>query len=445
MAVRFDDLVAALESDRRLDEWIAVERVTRRAAARTGAAAARHEAEEHEVEARLYRDSDAGRGAAHIMMRGGEGGGAAAARAQIERAAQDAALAVGPPWVLPPPAAPARVEVADPDVTDDPAAAAERMLAALPGGGAAALARGEVIAEVTEVRVRTRRGFDSQYRATRVSFDLLLAGRDGGAPERARGEARRVADLALAGRLEAAARRQEQRAAAAPVAPGAYDLVLEPEAIAMPRHGWFAPLVAHADAGRVRRGLSRYRPGQPVFARRGGEGERAAAGAGAGERFTLTSDGTIPFGLESTPFGPLGEPVRRFDLVRGGIAAGLALDLREAALAGATANGGARNLVLAPGETPAAELLAPGARPLLTVHELAWLDVDPQGGWMTAGIGLATLGGRGGAAPKPARGGTIAGDLFELLGRARLSRETGSAAWFVGPAAIRIDRVEVVP
>jgi predicted Zn-dependent protease len=180
----------------------------------------------------------------------------------------------------------------------------------------------------------------------------------------------------------------------------------------------------------VRLGLSRYRPGQRLF------------GPERGGGFTLSSDGTVPFGERSAPFGELGEPVRRFDLVEDGVAAELALDAREAGLAGAPPNGGVRNLALGRGASRAAQLLEPGARPLIEVASLAWLEVDPRSGELAGAIESGTRHDRGAATP--VTGGVLAGNLFELLGRARLASETMNERWYRGPALVRIDDVAIV-
>jgi predicted Zn-dependent protease len=169
-------------------------------------------------------------------------------------------------------------------------------------------------------------------------------------------------------------------------------------------------------------------------------GERAGP---AGDPFTLASDGTLTLAPRSAPFDDLGEPVRRFDLVRAGAAADLALDYREAVLARATPNGGARNLVLAPGPTSAAILQEASGGRLLRIDELAWLDVDPRSGALTAGIGLAELR-RPGARPVRVTGGLLVGNVFALFERARLSTEVGALGWYRGPTSVRIDGVEIV-
>lgn len=421
MTITSAALIEIVKSLREVDEWLVME-TSRRRMRRTLAPAGSGELVGHTVAALLFRDSERGRGAARVDLTGEE---EPAARAMVAAAAERAALAVGPGWVLPPPAAPARVEVADPDLIGNLAGVVGEMSAQLSRDASLGVVRAELTAELATHSVASSHEFTSAYQETRLSFDVTVAG-----GTRVRGAGRRARGLDLFGALARARTGATVRRGARPLEPGAYDLVLGPHAIAMPGFGCFAPLVAQASGERIRLGLSRYRPGQKVFAR-------------GGEDFTLVSDGTIPFGLLSAPFGSFGEPVRRFVLVEDGVAVDAALDLREGALAGVPPNGGARNLVLSPGAETAAALSTPGERPLLTVRELAWLDADPQSGDLTAEVALGLVD-RAGSAPAAVTGGLFSGNAFELLGRARRSRESGEAGWYRGPQALRIDRVEVV-
>ncbi|HTM22019.1 MAG TPA: metallopeptidase TldD-related protein, partial [Kofleriaceae bacterium] len=176
----------------------------------------------------------------------------------------------------------------------------------------------------------------------------------------------------------------------------------------------------------------RYRVGQSIY----------GAVEPSGDRLTVRSDGTLPWAWESAPLGALGEPVRGFDLVVDGVAAGVALDLREAGRLGVPANGGVRNLVIGPGGAALAALRAPRAgRPRLEVAELAWLETNPRTGAFVAEIGLAALSTGGGESP--VAGGAFRGNVFELLARAHLSTETDAGALYRGPSAIRVDDIEI--
>jgi hypothetical protein len=50
----------------------------------------------------------------------------------------------------------------------------------------------------------------------------------------------------------------------------------------------------------------------------------------------------------------------------------------------------------------------------------------------------------GAARPVGVTGGLLVGNAFALLGRARLSSELRTLGWYRGPAAIRIDDVDLV-
>jgi predicted Zn-dependent protease len=421
MTITSAELIKMMKSLSQVDEWLVLETSTRRMS-RTVGPAGSGEVVGRSLSALLFRDSDTGRGSARVDLAGED---EAAAGAMLAAAAEQAALAVGPGWVLPPPAAPARVEVADPEVIGNLAGVVAEMSAQLTRTRALAIVRAELTAELITHRVASSHEFVSEYQETRLSFDVTLSG-----GSRRRGAGRRLGAGNFFEALDRARGHDRVRGSARPIEPATYDLVLGPEAVAMPRFGCFAPLVAQASGERIRLGLSRYRPGQKVFAR-------------GGDDFTLVSDGTIPFGVLSAPFGPLGEPVRRFVLIEDGKAVDASLDLREGALAGVPPNGGVRNLVLSPGGETAAALSEPGDRPLLTVLELAWLDADPLSGDLTAEVALASLE-QAGKPPAVVAGGLLSGNAYELLGRARRSRDTGEAGWYRGPKALRIDRVEVV-
>ena len=468
-------LAHLLDAARGVDEWIATETRVRQVVQETGGRRSRSARETATLGAVVFRDSDQGRGTARLWLDAGSGD-EGRVRALIASAVERAGLAVGPAWVLPAPAAPARVVVADPDVAVDPGTAVDSALAQLgkAHGRLASVARARIDAESRSHRAVTSRGFASAFESTSIGFDVdvgVLSG-SGTVLEACRGRVRSVRQLFLHRRVADAARTIARRMQVRSVEPGRYDLLLRPAAIAGPLaeldptaagpagFGWLAPLVAHAGGEWLRLGLSRHRPGQPVF--RPGpysgptssapEGPRAArldprrppAGGeepggvfDEGDRLTLVSDGTLDLAPLSAPFAELGEPVRRFDIVRAGIAAGLALDHREAALARTTPNGGVRNLVLAAGPTPATGLAGPGQHRLLEIDQLGWLDVDPRTGALTAEVRLGQVGATAVA------GCLVIGNAFDLLARAHLSSETATLGWYRGPAAIRIDGVDV--
>ncbi|MBK7194051.1 MAG: hypothetical protein IPH80_16345 [Myxococcales bacterium] len=383
----------ALRARRELADWSLRVVTTQRAWRRLGDLAGRGTATGATLTVTLHREAPAGRGTASFTVAAG-----ADARALLALAVARADAALGPSWASPAPAAPARVDTSDPDVAADPGGAVDALVAALT---AADVTTADVTAEVTDVELVTRRAQRAAWRETAVTARATLS-----APAAAviDARARRVADLDLAGALA----RARATPAAAPLPPGRYPVVLTAAALLHGDRGLLAAFVAQADPRLERQGLVRYRPGQPI---------------GAGATLTLTSDGTLPFGWYSAPLGARGEAVRRFPLVTRGVAVGLGLDDREAALRGELPNGGVRGLVIPPGDLDD-DQLRDGA---LVIDALDWLEVEPTTGWFRAGFG----------------GGTLRGDAIDLLGRARTSRSVwstptyrGPALWHLGPVAV---------
>lgn len=440
-------LARALRRERMIDDYVAVER-RRRAATRAEIPGPLIRMEHTRIlRGHVFRDLRRGRGGASFVV-DTDGDLNTLVRQALSRASRS----IGPAWTLPPPEAPARVELADSAIRSNPesaaAATARELLAAVGTKGVAARAAGgplvltaaHIECQIDDVRVRTSNGFANEYQATGIEVDAFLALRDGdnASAERIAVAGRHRSSLRLGAKLVAAAGRLRDRARAKAPTAGRYDLLLTGDAItatspgaSASRYGWFFPVVAQSSATLERQGLTRYRVGQSIY--------RTPV---RGDRISITSDGTIPFALESRPFGDLGEPIRTWPVIRDGKASGLALDLREAALRKERANGGLSNLVIASGPSSLASLAAPAKqRPLLRVTDLAWLHSDPRTGWCSAELGLGYRADSSGETPT--RGGALRADVFELLARARFSTERMSEGWYHGPRAIRIDDVEI--
>ena len=432
-----DDVVAVVRSHARISEYAATEVRVRRARHANGSVATTDELAVHIA---LHVDHANGRGSATAVVLPHQRG---EIRAIVTAALQHAMRAREPLWALPAPAAPARVDVFDPAAGDDVSKAAfavERSIErALDANGAVADAAGETLRASlavdvarTDTRVETSAGFRGEFAATlaRVSGTLAPIGRvDQPMTARVDLSRRRLEELAIDDQLLAAGRRLRSRRRAGAPEPGRYDVALAAGAL-RPRDtgfGWFEPIVAQADGETARLGLSRYLPGQPLF-----------GGGAAGDPLTIRSDGTLPFAPLSQPFGDCGAPVRRFALIDRGVAAGLALDVREAALLGEQPNGGVRNLVVDPGSQRDEQLREAGGRPLLRVRRLASLDIEPRTGAFAAEIAAATIG------RDPIRGGVLRGNVFESSGTSRMSKEVADEGWYLGPAWLRLYDVELV-
>ena len=443
LPVVVDALVQA-QARGRVHEFVVVEKVIERAAHEHGVMPTRRRVTAEELEATVFRDVRAGRGSASFTVgRGDE----VALDGLVAAAATRASSGVGLSWRMPRPAAPARVNIADEisaaDLDEVAAAISARIEPLVPAELLASRYRVEV--EALTTRVTTSTGFSSSYPSTKIDVAATLAERaDPTRVESLRLRACRRADLDLERHLSSTARRLRDRARAQPLPREHADILLREEAIIAHDHrfsrtgdssgyGWFGPIVAQSSATLARQGLARYQLGQSIY------GHRKVTG----DPLTIISDGTIPFAARSRPFADLGEPVRRFEIVSKGIAAGLALDLREAALREVTPNGGLRNLVVNPGPTSLDKLARVGERALVEIVEIAWLDTNPRTGGFVAEVGLGYRRDRAGGELQPVAGGVITGNIFALLARARFARETIAMDWYHGPTAIRVDDVAI--
>jgi predicted Zn-dependent protease len=359
----------------------------------------------------VHVDTPTGRGSAHVSVDALEGSADLIATQAVDLAR----AGLGPAWSSPPPAAPARVDLDD-GALHDPAAGAKAALPDVRSVSASVTALRE------QVAVTTHAGFHTSWSATRVRVDALVFNADHSIAI-AR-EARTIDGLGTAAAIADATRDLELLAAARAPERGPCTLVLDADALLHDGLGVWNAFVTQADAVLARQGLARYQEGAPV-----------AVGAEAlVSPLSIASDGALPYGLRSSPVGDDGEAVRRWTLVERGVAAGLALSPREAALRGKNPNGGVRNLVVSTGDWTGP---AVGDR-VVEIRRLRSLSIDPYTGDASLEIALGIDRG------VPFTGGSLRLDLIETLALARRSTTSVTRDAYVGPSAIWTDRAEIL-
>ncbi|HEY3808275.1 MAG TPA: metallopeptidase TldD-related protein [Kofleriaceae bacterium] len=342
-----------------------------------------------------------------------------------ERAVASALASVGPAWESAPAAAPARVELADPEFTGELAAIADRMLAGLGAPGVQLAPTARLLRE--HVSVLGNQGFHAEWHATLARVDLVASA--AGRSLLVAREARRLDALELDAAIAGAAADLQLLAKATAPAPGECAVVLAADALVPVELGelgvWDA-FAAQADAVLAREGLARFHERSPI-----------AEGADhVPEPLTVESDGALAFGVRSAPLGADGDAVRRFAIVERGIAAGLGLSPREAALRKRDPNGGVRNLVVPPGTWDGRVDVAGRT---IEVRRLRELSIDRFTGDASLEIALAVEHGKG-----PFAGGTIRLDLVAALARARRSSERMRRGAYDGPSSVLIERAELL-
>ncbi|HEU4732057.1 MAG TPA: hypothetical protein VFT22_29375, partial [Kofleriaceae bacterium] len=133
--------------------------------------------------------------------------------------------------------------------------------------------------------------------------------------------------------------------------------------------------------------------------------------------------------------------IRNFPLIDRGVAVGLGLSAREAALRNADPNGGVRNLVVATGTWPGTP--SPTAR-TIEIRRLHAVSVDPHTADATLDIALGLEHRPGRADPVPFTGGSVRLDLIDALARARRSSQLLHRGAYRGPARLLLDDVELM-
>ncbi|MEO8841985.1 MAG: metallopeptidase TldD-related protein [Kofleriaceae bacterium] len=367
----------------------------------------------------VHADTPGGRGSAHVTIDANEGD----PDRLVEQAATLARLSVGPAWSTIPQAAPARVELVDPALASaELLTAADTILTLVPRRpGATISPRVSVLHE--QVTMATKAGFHAAWSATLARVEAVVIANDH--TLQIFREARRTDRLDLVAAVDDAIADLRLIASAGSPVGGPCALVLTGDAMLHGGLGVWQAFVSQADAVVARQGLTRYHEHTPIV-------------PGADqlpEPLDITSDGALPFGVRSAPLGDDGDAIRQFPLVAHGIAAGLGLSPREAALRQREPNGGVRNLVVGRGTW---DERLPVATRVIEVRRLRNLEIDPYTGDADLELGLGIDHGT------PFAGGTLRLDLIDTLARAHRSVRRLQRGPYDGPAAVLIERVDLI-
>jgi PmbA protein len=284
------------------------------------------------------------------------------------------------------------------------------------------LSSAELYATRTAYEMRNSRVLSGTYAGTCVALDLVLFAREGDREAEMHVEAtrRRLEDLRLEDTVAAYAAfaRDSLRAKL----PGTHrgPVILSGEALS----NLFSPLVFHSSARAAYQQLSRLRTGESI-----------TSDAPRGDRITLSSDATRPYGLKTAPFDDDGVPAARVALVEDGLLRRYWADARYAAYLGVPQTGQFANLTLAQGNHTLDILRAAAAGPVYEVVAFSFMTPDPISGDFVSEIKLGYRHDAHGTVP--IKGGSLSGNLFTALAEAYLSAETYSDGTYYGPAAIR--------
>lgn len=376
---------------------------------------------------------DPKRGTATLTLLGDEMGQPARLAARLRDAVLLASLTDNPPFTLLSPPASGYPELLTYDTAlDDDSRAVEqtltRLRSAVANWQSVRLSSAEVFVTRSEQVARTSRGVAAASRSTSVVLDTVLIAREGEQEAEFHTELqrRRLADLTLDDTIDAYATyaRHSVRATMPATHQGA--VILSGDALArffVPALGT-GPLVFHTSAQAAYQHLSRFSVGEHITQARA-----------QGDRLTLLSDATRPWGLGTEPFDHEGLPATTVALIEDGVFRQPWADTRYAAYLGIAPTGAFANMTVQPGQWDLDVLRSAAEGPVYEIIALSWMNPDTISGDFAAEIKLGYRHDDSGTTP--IKGGTLSGNVFSALGDARFSAPTYSDGTYFGPAAIR--------
>ena len=383
----------------------------------------------------VHHDVPRGRGSARLDFDAFDG----TADQLVDQAIALALTSVGPTWLSTPPAAPAKVAILDDDLVHRELDAAARGTLSRIHRPAGVTTRATIAVLRERTTTVASSGFQTTWLATSLRADATLT--LGAHQLTVTRTARRTDDLDLDAALAAAAADLLQLPTAVAPLPGPCALWLTPDAFLHDGDLGIWSIFAHqADAAVERQGLTRFRL----------HAELAPGAAQLSEPLSITSDGALDFATRSLPITDDAVAIRRFPLVDRGIATGLGLSPREAALRHTDPNGGVRNLVVAPGtwSPPGPSSPSPAAPRVVEIRRLHALSVDPYTGDATLdiafGIDHRADPRTGRTIATPFTGGSIHLDLITALAHARRSSQLLRRGAYHGPADLLLDDADLL-
>lgn len=362
----------------------------------------------------------------------------------LDDAVTMARLVNNPPWSLPGPATMPDVELADPVLVEGTdamtaglrAADEIRLLAERERASGVRLSGAELFLTYYEAELVNSRGAIASSTATRVLMELTLLAR--GAQDETeyfrQAEARRLADLGLADtvRVGAELARDKLRAAAPRTRLG--PVVISGEALNSMMGGPViegpGAYIFQTSARAAYEHLSRFEVGGSIY----GEIEPG------GDRVTMRANARRPFSVSSYRWDSDGLPAEDLLVIEDGVLRARAATLRYAQYLGIPATGRPGVAQFSPGSASRASLLE-GDGPVLEVLDFSSPNVEALSGDFGMEIRIGYEHGPDGR--RPITGGSVTGNLFEAMAKARFSSETTEFAQFVGPAAIRFESLQV--
>jgi PmbA protein len=380
-------------------------------------------------------------GVTTVTALAGEIADSTALAARLRGAALMASLTDNRPYTLPtqPATGYPAVEIFDPELAGDMMlalrGAADDLRGALTRTRGGRLGSAEIFATRAYETLLTSSGVSATNASTSVFLDIaLLAGEGANTVEfHIELRRRRLRDLAFDRIVAAYGAFVRHSLNAVPPSSWRGPVVVSGDAAAQcfsPLFFSASPFVVHSSAEFKSQGMSRFIPGEFVTP----EEPR-------GDRLTLISDPTRPWGVRSASHDGEGLPATRVALIAEGIFQQYWANARYASYLDLEPTGDIGNLTVGLGTTTERDLRDTTAGPLYEIVAFSWFNPDPITGDFSAEIRLGYRHDAQGVTP--IKGGALVGNLFTAFTDARFSVEPFTDGVYYGPAAIRFSDLTI--
>lgn len=340
-----------------------------------------------------------------------------------------ASLTNNEPWSLPKPAPFPNVPLADEETLKNPFGALETFTAdlyqAVEQEPSVRLSAAEMFFEETVSRIYNHEGVNGEQHTTSFLIEvvLLAAAEEGEETEHwFIDKRRRIQDLNIRELIKENA--QYARDSIVAELPQTWSGAVVIDHGELPE--MFYPLNTRVSGQLKYMKLTSVVPGESFF------GEHPVEG----EPLQVSFSSALPYGVRSFRFSEEGVPGQAVDVVSDNVFRQYVTNQRYADYLGVTATGDAGNLVIAPGSTPQAELLQ---GPVYHIVKFSAMMPNPYTGDLAVEIKLGYFIDEQGHRT-PIKGGSVSGNLFEILRHAKYAQEEVFAGSYQGPAAVRFER-----
>jgi len=352
---------------------------------------------------------------------------------KLEKALYVASLATQKPYEVPGPAPYKTVAVLDEELLKDPEAVLqkfrERVIAAVRREQGVELSSSECYISKQSILFENSKGCCGNMVKSLISWDfVLLAGDNLQSESWYEGSCCNYSQLNIENKIgEYANYARDNVKTSLPKSSNTAIIVN-----AKPLMPLFETLIAHSSARFIYENISSFKKGKDIF-----RGNKLL-----GEELNMTSNPLMPYGLRSAPFDTDGVPSDRIEIIKHGKLENIWSTKRYADYLDVTPTGKFSNIEISPGKYGMEELLKAKDKPVYHIIMFSFLNPDLVSGDFATEIRFGYEIQPSGKVI-PVKGGSVTGNIFEMLAHTYFSKESAIEGHYSGPSAIRFESARI--